>query len=126
MSQNTRMTKQRALILQELRNVCSHPTADEIYGMVRRALPRISLGTVYRNLDFLTESGAILKLEHAGEQKRFDGNTKAHQHVRCRKCGRVSDVMPEVPLPPLPDMRVPGFTVTEARLEFYGLCQDCA
>ena len=46
-----RMTKQRRIILEELRKVRSHPTADEIYAMVRRRLPRISLGTVYRNLD---------------------------------------------------------------------------
>ena len=72
----TRMTRQRAVILEELRKVKTHPTADELYSIVRERLPRISLGTVYRNLDFLTESKEILKLESAGSIRRFDGDTR--------------------------------------------------
>ena len=68
----TRMTRQRMVILEELRKVKTHPTADELYAMVRTRMPRISLGTVYRNLDFLTESKEILKLESAGSIRRFD------------------------------------------------------
>ena len=59
----TRMTRQRAVILEELRKLTSHPTADELYQIVRTRMPRISLGTVYRNLCFLSDSGTILKLE---------------------------------------------------------------
>lgn len=72
----TRMTRQRMVILEELRKVKTHPTADELYAMVRTRMPRISLGTVYRNLDFLTESKEILKLESAGSIRRFDGDTR--------------------------------------------------
>ena len=64
------------VILEELRKVKTHPTADELYAMVRTRMPRISLGTVYRNLDFLTESKEILKLESAGSIRRFDGDTR--------------------------------------------------
>lgn len=65
----TRMTRQRAVILEELRKTATHPTADELYSIVRRRLPRISLGTVYRNLDFL------------GRQRRDppSGNRRQHQ-----------------------------------------------
>ena len=62
----TRMTRQRAVILEELRKVKTHPTADELYSIVRERLPRISLGTVYRNLDFLADTGEIRRLEAAG------------------------------------------------------------
>ena len=75
----TRMTRQRMVILEELRKVKTLPTADELYAMVRTRMPRISLGTVYRNLDFLTESKEILKLESAGSIRRFDGDTRPHQ-----------------------------------------------
>ncbi|MDR1242393.1 MAG: transcriptional repressor [Deltaproteobacteria bacterium] len=120
------MTKQRAAILAELRALTSHPTACEIYALVRRKLPRISLGTVYRNLDTLAESNEILKLEYAGFQKRFDGNTGAHQHVRCLRCGKVADVDPEMEAPAVPDkLRVAGFTVQFARVEFFGFCAEC-
>jgi Fur family ferric uptake transcriptional regulator len=110
-----------------LRKVTTHPTADEVYALVRKRLPRISLGTVYRNLDLLAEQNVIRKIEFAGNSKRFDGDTRPHQHVRCHKCGRLADIM--LPAPPMPDMRrfiPPGFTITAARLEFDGLCDACA
>ncbi|MDL2317040.1 transcriptional repressor [Desulfovibrio sp. OttesenSCG-928-A18] len=122
----TRMTKQRAVILEALRSVTSHPTADEIYGMVRLKLPRISLGTVYRNLELLASSGEILRLDRAGAQKRFDGNPAPHQHVRCRVCGRVGDVMSPVREPALSGVYAPGFTIDEITVEFAGICDSCA
>ena len=67
-----RLTTQRQVILEELGKVKSHPTANEVYDMVRKRLPRIGLGTVYRNLELMAESGMILKLEVGGTQKRFD------------------------------------------------------
>ena len=119
-----RMTKQRRIILDELRKVTSHPTADELYEIVRRRLPRISLGTVYRNLEVLSENGEVLKLESAGSQKRFDGDVSDHCHVRCVRCGKVGDVMGSVPMPST-RVDAPGFTVTRASVEFYGVCDEC-
>ena len=121
----TRMTRQRALILEELRKLSSHPTADELYNIVRERLPRISLGTVYRNLDFLVASGQILEIDVPGSTRRFDGNTHPHQHVRCVRCGCVADVFPAYPLPDIEGMNVAGFCVTSARLEFDGICEAC-
>lgn len=122
----TRMTRQRAVILEELRKTKTHPTADELYGMVRQRLPRISLGTVYRNLDFLADNGTIRRLEASGSTKRFDGDVSAHQHVRCVSCGRIGDVMPPVPEPSVEGMEVPGFhCIHAARVEFDGLCEEC-
>lgn len=119
------MTKQRAVILESLRSVTSHPTADELYGMVRKKMPRISLGTVYRNLDLLVNAGEVLCLERAGSQKHFDGNPAPHQHVRCRQCGRIGDIMTPTPLPELNAVDAPGFTVQEAEIEFIGVCDFC-
>ena len=121
-----RTTRQRTIILEELRKVATHPTADEIYAMARRRLPRISLGTVYRNLDLLAEQGEIRKIESAGNSKRFDGNIHPHQHARCQKCGWVADIERHVPLPDTRHIDLPGFTITAARLEFDGLCNACA
>lgn len=123
---SSRMTKQRTLILQELRKVFCHPTADEVYTMVRAHMPHISLGTVYRNLDVLSENNEVLKLEYAGFQKRFDGNPTPHSHIRCERCGKVADIPGEPTIPRMTaDVKVDGFTVTSARLEFFGLCDDC-
>lgn len=122
-----RMTKQRRIILEELRKLTSHPTADELYEIVRERLPRVSLGTVYRNLEVLSESGEILKLESAGSQKRFDGNAREHLHVRCMHCGRVGDVeaVADVKMPDLGIFKCECFSITRAALEFYGICDHC-
>lgn len=120
----TRMTRQRAIILEEISKVCSHPTADEIYAMVRLRLPRISLGTVYRNLDLLTENGQIQKLE--GYIRRFDANTMPHSHVKCMTCGKIADAEHVDISKFLPtSIDVSGFVVQNARVEFDGYCREC-
>lgn len=121
-----RNTPQREVILEELRNLTSHPTAVGLYEIVRRRLPRISLGTVYRNLELLAEMGAIQKLDLAGSQARFDGNVDRHHHVRCTGCGRVDDVSGA----PLDLARAKyndcsGYELLGYRLEFVGICPGC-
>jgi Fur family ferric uptake transcriptional regulator len=120
------MTRQRQVILEELRKANSHLTADEIYQMVRRKLPRISLGTVYRNLEVLSESGDIKKLELGGAQKLFDGKAEAHYHVRCVRCGRVDDVPGDLS-PIISDVfrDVSDYEIVGHQLVLTGLCPDC-
>ncbi|QTA89579.1 Fur family transcriptional regulator [Desulfonema magnum] len=123
---NMRMTRQRKVILEELRKMNNHPSADELYERVRQYLPRISLGTVYRNLEVLSELGEIQKLEISGTLKRFDGNPKKHYHIRCMNCGRVDDA-------PLDFMKniensllgATKYKIMGHRLEFIGLCPEC-
>ena len=121
----TRMTRQRTVILEELRKVCTHPTADELYAMVRARMPRIRLGTVYRNLDFLAESGQILKIDAAGSIRHYDGDMRPHQHVRCTMCGKIGDVMPPQPVPDVSGVQVEGFRLSSARIEYEGVCDAC-
>ena len=124
---NLRMTRQRKVILEELLRMKTHPSADEIYEVVRQRLPRISLGTVYRNLEVLSELGKIQKLELGGTLKRFDWNPNKHYHIRCLQCGRVDDA-PLAPLTQIED-ELYGATVYEIvghRLEFLGLCPACS
>jgi len=121
------MTRQRKVILEELRKVNTHPSADEVYEMVRKRLPRISLGTVYRNLEILSESGDIQKLEPGCNLKRFDGNPSEHSHIRCIRCDRIADV----PMVPgfeidLEKVKATDFEITGHRLEFLGVCPQCA
>lgn len=121
-----RVTKQRQVLLGELCKVRTHPTADELYQMVRQHLPRISLGTVYRNLELMAENGMIQKLEVGGSQKRFDGNAAPHYHVRCLNCSRVDDLS----LPLVLDIEQQArehteFTIMRHSLEFSGLCPAC-
>jgi len=122
-----RMTQQRRVILEELRRENIHPTADQLYETVRKRLPHVSLGTIYRNLELLTAIGEIQTLEIAGSQKRYDGVAQQHYHVRCVYCGRIDDA-PIAPLNRLED-KLYGttvYTIMGHRLEFLGLCPECS
>ena len=121
-----RLTTQRQIILEELAKVKTHPTASELYDMVRKRLPRIGLGTVYRNLELMAENGMILKLEVGGTQKRFDATTDTHYHIRCSSCGKVDDIDT-----PVMDELVreaaasSSYQVLGHHVEFSGICPAC-
>ncbi len=122
----TRKSKQKEAIFKVLKGATSHPTAEWVYERVRREIPNISLGTVYRDLKLLKQDGEILELGLAGTQSRFDGKAENHYHFRCLKCNRIFDV--DGPVDKELDERLAqkmGFTVFEHRLEFHGLCKNC-
>ena len=119
-----RSTPQRRVILQELQALESHPTAAELFSIVREKLPRISLGTVYRNLEVLCADGQINKLELSGTETRFDAITVPHLHIRCTGCSKVQDLMDPPLIAHSPD-ELEGFQVQGCRLEYFGLCPEC-
>jgi Fur family ferric uptake transcriptional regulator len=107
--------------------VKSHPTANEVYDMVRKRLPRIGLGTVYRNLDLLAEKGIIKKLEVGGEQKRFDGDTSQHYHIRCMECDRVEDIFIERPEDLEKNAAAScNYQILDHHVQFSGICASCS
>ncbi|WP_319562462.1 transcriptional repressor [Marispirochaeta sp.] len=87
-----RTTVQRKIILEQLQTHRDHPGADTIYTEVRQILPRISLGTVYRNLDVLAKKGIIQRLDVGGDHSHFDPNPAVHPHFFCTHCRQVSDL----------------------------------
>ncbi len=122
-----RMTPQRKILVEELRKLDSHPTADELYQAVRRKLPHISLGTVYRNLEILSRTGIIRKIELGGAQRRFDGDLEIHQHIRCTQCGRIDDLPAGAAITncDLELVEKTGYEIIERRVEFIGVCPEC-
>jgi Fur family peroxide stress response transcriptional regulator len=121
-----RKTKQREAILKALKGTTSHPAADWIYNEVRKEIPDISLGTVYRNLKLLRECGAILEIDLGSTFSRFDGNPSNHYHFRCERCGRVFDI--GEPVDEKINERIAqktGFMISHHWLEFRGLCKRC-
>ena len=124
--QKLRMTRQREIILSELKKVKSHPSAEEVHEMVRKRLPRISLATVYRNLEILSRYGLIKKLETTGDKKRFDPDTNNHLHIRCVHCDRMDD-LPVKPMVNLEEMslKVNEYELLGYSMEFLGVCPGC-
>jgi len=126
MNRSLRMTHQREIILDELHRSKTHPTADELYERIKKKLPRISLATVYRNLEILSGAGAIKKLEISGRQKRFDWDPHDHDHVYCTQCQRVDNIpTPDAPVPYVAPTMEKGYRITGYRIEFFGLCPKC-
>lgn len=124
---NMRLTTQRQIILEELGKVTSHPTANEVYDMVRKRLPRIGLGTVYRNLELMADSGIILKLEVGGTQKRFDATVDPHYHIRCSLCGKVDDIDLEVQENINKSAAIASnYQILGHHIEFTGICAICS
>lgn len=121
-----KITRQRQTILDVVLSMSSHPSADEIYEQVRKKMPHISLGTVYRNLELLSKAGLIRKIEIAGHQKHFDFNLNEHAHTHCKICGKVVDVPTDVKIKVPKDIeKMTGFSDVECCIEFMGICPDC-
>jgi len=121
-----RMTNQREIILRELVASGQHLTADELYDIVKKIMPRISLATVYRNLEILSEAGLIGKLEISGRQKRFDYDPSEHDHIYCVDCHRVDNLELDRESINKEEFRaVGGYSVTGYRLEIVGICPEC-
>jgi Fur family peroxide stress response transcriptional regulator len=121
-----RKTRQREAILRVLRDTTSHPTADWIYSEVRKDIPNISLGTVYRNLRLLRECGEVLGIDSGSTSTRFNGNSANHYHFRCERCGRIFDI--DEPVDEEINNRIArrtGFKISGHWLEFRGLCKKC-
>ncbi len=126
MSKSQRLTKQKTAILEILRSVDTHPTAEWIYQEARKEIPGLSLGTVYRNLNQLRDNGEILELNYGSSQSRFDGTAENHYHFRCTQCGRIWDL----PIPVIKTIEskakvLKNFQIDGHRLEFYGTCEEC-
>ena len=122
-----RMTNQREIILRELKKSKQHLAADELYDIVKKIMPRISLATVYRNLEILSEAGLIGKLEISGRQKRFDFDVSDHDHIYCVVCHRVDNLKIErksVYSEQVAAVRA-GYTITGYRVEIVGICPEC-
>lgn len=121
-----RMTNQREMILKELRASRQHLTADELYERVKKSMPRISLATVYRNLETLSAAGIIAKLEISGRQKRFDYNIVEHDHIYCLRCHRVDNITFDRELSGVSTKEsAGGYKITGYRVEFVGICPSC-
>lgn len=119
-----RLTNQKQFILDYLINTKIHPTAEEVFLNVKKILPRISLATVYRNLEQFAQTGKVLAIN--GTIKRFDGDVSDHQHFICNSCGKVYDIFCQTP-------EIKNFKkhthkigkVENYQITFNGKCEKC-
>ena len=103
-----------------------HPTANDVYEVVRQAIPHISLGTIYRNLNELSQEAELTKIEASDGAVHFDHNTSPHSHFICRACGKVFDAnLKKDIISRIASFKPRGFLVESAELSFTGICPKC-
>ena len=121
----TRETRQRKVVYETIRSTHSHPTADWIFDKVRTSVPKISLGTVYRNLSVLKDEGMVREIYGNDRRAHYDATMTPHAHFICSYCGGILDVHSQGPLPWQSLKELVGCEVTDQRVEFIGVCSAC-
>lgn len=123
-----RVSPQRKAVLQALVITEQHPSAEELHKALLPQFPSLSLATVYKTLNMLKQLGEVLEIEFSSRENRFDAvNPQPHPHLICTRCGQVSDPrMPELSRIIRSLEQEAGFSITSHRLDFFGLCADCA
>lgn len=121
-----RRSKQRDAIKAYLMSTVMHPTAEIVYDNLKIEFPNISLGTVYRNLNFLVEHGEALRLDCGDGFDHFDGNTHPHNHFFCRKCKQIIDLEMDG-IDHINIIANAGFggIIEDHVIYFRGLCENC-
>ena len=120
-------SRQREMIYEQVMNFPIHPTADEVYYALKDENPNLSIGTVYRNLNLLSDMGRLMKINIANGKDRYDGRTDLHYHMTCTNCGRVFDV--ELDFEEDITKKIlsnEGHTITGVTLNLSGICRSCS
>ena len=122
-----RLTRQRKAVLEVVRGAKGHhPDAAWVYQEVRKLVPSISLGTVYRTLEALVEEGYLLPLTRSGEATRYEANLDGHLHMICTRCGEYYDLRVHLPdLLAQARVQYPHLDISGVQVEYEGVCERC-
>jgi Fur family transcriptional regulator, peroxide stress response regulator len=124
---NFRITPQRIAIIKYLLKTDVHPNAEEIYQVIQKDFPMISMATVYKTLDFLKNMGILHKVGTSNGKNRFEANIEKHVNMICTKCGKIEDVYEQIVLSQLENeiIKKSNYHIVSRRIEFYGYCKNC-
>lgn len=125
-SPKIRYSKQRELILSNLKNRYDHPTAEMIYQDLKKENPHLSLGTVYRNLNQLCETKLINKIDVGNPMVHYDGNTDPHIHFICQQCGQIIDIDIDENAIVTQFQNPLHHHIKKIQIQMSGICQNCS
>lgn len=125
--QGLKVTPQRAAVYEAVASLDTHPSADEVYRIVKKKLSHISFDTVNRTLRTFAEHGIIEILESVSGVRRFEPNLCQHHHLQCVRCGKIIDFEYQGYNDlPVPDHVQEEFTVVKKRVCLTGFCGECS
>jgi Fur family transcriptional regulator, peroxide stress response regulator len=121
------VTHQRQVIYQALMSMHDHPSPEVVYEHVRKQIPSISLGTVYKNIKTFVDSGLLREVSLHHGSARLETNLDPHHHLVCVQCKTIVD-LDDADLEPIRLKKRPpkGFSVQRYSVEVIGLCRQCA
>lgn len=119
------LTTHRQTVLEVVKESQDHPTAREVFERALQRSPRLSFATVYNALKYLTEQGLVRVVAFGDEAMRYDAMLARHDHLICRKCRRVRDLVLKAPQPGTDFPKPRGFKVEEVSMQLVGLCEHC-
>jgi len=124
--QGRRCTIQQQAILEAVLDLDDHPTADQIFDIVKKTVPNLSRTTVYRALENIARMGLISKACHPGSAIRYDRRIEVHHHLICLRCDGITDIT-DATLDSLnlPDTSGFDFEVQDFRVQLRGICRRC-
>ena len=122
-----KFSRQRDIVLEIIRNSYTHPTANEVFSSAREVDKKISLGTVYRNLDLLCADGTIEKISTPLGIDRFDFKKSEHSHAICEKCGKVVDFITPIKISKIKKevLEQTNLSVNLDEIRITGICKEC-
>ncbi len=121
----TRETLQRRVVYETIMSTRSHPTADWIFEQARGKMPKISLGTVYRNLSILKRDGFIHEVFGIDRRTRYEEKQEPHTHFICLSCSEIRDVGSSLEMDWQTCKELVGCEVLEQRMALFGHCSAC-
>lgn len=121
-----KLTPQRLAILKFLEGNASHPTAEDIYGNIKKTCPTLSFATVYNTLQALRDKGELLEITIDPQKRHYDPNPKPHHHIICISCNKIGDIFEDYSEAlRLPHNVVEEFKPVGSHINFYGVCIEC-
>lgn len=123
---NLKHSRQREALLELLKSVKSHPTAEWLYTELKKDYKNLSLATVYRNLNLFCDTGEVIKIDVGDGVERYDATTNQHCHFICKDCKSVIDIdVPSIEKLNSEAEKLNDITVSNNSLIFFGLCSKC-
>lgn len=118
-------SSKREAIFKTIASTKSHPSAQWVYEQLKDEIPKLSLGTVYRNIALFKEQGKIIVVANVNGEERIDADTSDHAHFVCDECGTVYDLYSSTLSPIEKELNRKGFEITRKNVVFHGRCSDC-
>lgn len=126
MEGGARLTRQRQAVYDVVRGSEDHPTARDVMERLEDGGVRLAYGTVYNALRYLAEAGLVRELTVGGGANRYDGRVERHQHVRCRRCGRIDEVLVDLPREWIQSVgSATAYRIEDEDVLLTGVCPEC-